>query len=233
MIKPRADETVFDEDTATIDTLDMFMKKILAIAAAAMLFAGTASAQNLGGLLGGLGSALGNSKLGDTVYGYTGNLNAVSLPGNWTYTGSAISFGGENILSNVAGAAASGTAEAKVDEYLQKIGITAGSMQFTFNEDLTFTCTVKGIPVNGTWQTYDDGKRVKLQFGKTLKFLNLDGSLTNTASGCQMLFNGKKFLAFAKAIMNVVAKQSATASALSSLAGNYNDMQIGVSLRKN
>ena len=213
------------------------MTKGLAIAAAAMMFVSAASAQNLGSLLGGLGSALGNGKLGDTVskviYGYTGNLNAVDLPGNWTYTGSAVSFGGDNVLSNVAGAAASGTVESKIDSYLQKIGITAGAMQFTFNEDLTFTCTIKGIPVNGTWQTYDDANRIKLQFGKTLKFLNLDGTLTNTGSGCQMLFNGKKFLQFAKAIMNVVAKQSSTASALSSLAGNYNDMQIGVTLKKN
>ena len=212
------------------------MKKVLAIAAAAMMFASAVSAQNLGSLLGGLGSALGNGKLGDTVskviYGYTGNLNAVDLPGNWTYTGSAISFGGDNVLSNVAGAAASGTVESKIDSYLQKIGITAGSMQFTFNEDLTFTCTVRGIPVSGTWQTYDDANRIKLQFGKTMKFLNLDGTLTNTGTGCQMLFNGKKFLQFAKAIMNVVAKQSATASALSGLAGNYNDMQIGFSLKK-
>ncbi len=212
------------------------MKKVLAIAAAAMMFATAVSAQNLGSLLGGLGSALGNGKLGDTVskviYGYTGNLNAVDLPGNWTYTGSAISFGGDNVLSNVAGAAASGTVESKVDSYLQKIGITAGSMQFTFNEDLTFTCTIKGIPVSGTWQTYDDANRIKLQFGKTMKFLNLDGTLTNTGTGCQMLFNGKKFLQFAKAIMSVVAKQSATASALSGLAGNYNDMQIGFSLKK-
>ena len=213
------------------------MKKMIAIAAAALMFAGAASAQNLGGLLSGLGSALGSSDLGNTVskviYGFTGNLNAVDLPGNWTYTGSAIKLGSDDVLSNVAGAAASGTIESKVNSYLEKVGITAGSMQFTFNEDLTFSCTVKGIPVSGTWQTYDDGNRVKLQFGKAMKFLNLDGTMMSTAGGCQMLFNGKKFLAFAKAIMNVVAKQSATASAISGLAGNYNDMQIGLTLRKN
>ena len=212
------------------------MKKVLAIAAAAMMFVSAASAQNLGSLLGGLGSALGNGKLGDTVskviYGYTGNLNAVSLPGSWTYTGSAINLAGDNALTNIAGTAASGAAEAKVNSYLEKVGITAGSMEFTFNEDLTFSCTVKGIPVNGTWKTYDDGNKVQLQFGKTMKFLNLDGALVNTGNGCQMLFNGKKFLAFAKAVMSVVAKQSATAGAISSLAGNYSDMQIGVTLKK-
>lgn len=209
------------------------MKKILAFAAAAMMFAGAASAQGLGSILGSLGS----SGLGDTVskviYGFTGNLTAVSLPGNWTYTGSAIAFGGDNVLSNVAGAAASGTAEAKVNSYLEKIGITAGSIQFAFNEDLTFSCTVRGIPVSGTWKTYDDGNKVQLQFGKTLKYLNLDGKLVATAGGCQMLFNGEKFLAFAKNVMAIVGKQNSTVGAISSLAGNYNDMQIGCTLKKN
>ena len=94
------------------------MKKMIAIAAAALMFAGAASAQNLGGLLSGLGSALGSSDLGNTVskviYGFTGNLNAVDLPGNWTYTGSAIKLGSDDVLSNVAGAAASGASAADV-----------------------------------------------------------------------------------------------------------------------
>ena len=209
------------------------MKKTIALAAAVLMFAAAASAQGLGGLLGSLGS----SGLGDTVskviYGFTGNLTAVSLLGNWTYTGSAISFGGDNVLSNVAGAAVSGSAESKVDEYLKKVGITAGAMQFTFNEDLTFSCTVRGIPISGTWKTYDDGNKVQLQFGKTLKYMNLDGKLVATADGCQMLFNGTKFLNFIKTVMSFVGKQNSTAGAISSLAGNYNDMQIGFSLKKN
>lgn len=209
------------------------MKKIFALAAAAVLFAGAASAQGLGSLLGNLGSSNIGSTVSKVIYGFTGNLTAVDLPGNWTYTGSAIAFGSDNVLSNVAGAAASGTVESKVNSYLEKIGITAGSMQFTFNEDLTFSCTVRGIPVSGTWKTYEDGNKVQLQFGKNLKYLNLDGKLVATAGGCQMLFNGEKFLSFAKTIMSVIGKQNATVGAISSLAGNYNDMQIGCTLKKN
>ena len=209
------------------------MKKILVAALAAVLSAGAMSAQNLGNILGNLGSSSLGSTVSKVIYGFTGNLTAVDLPGNWTYTGSAVALGSDNVLSNVAGSAVSGTAEAKVDEYLQKVGITAGSMQFTFNQDLTFTCTVRGIPMSGTWKTYDDGNKVQLQFGKTLKYLNLDGKLIATAGGCQMLFNGSKFLSFAKTIMSVVAKQSATAGAINRLAGNYNDMQIGFTLKKN
>ena len=209
------------------------MKKLLAIAAAVLLSAGALSAQNLGNLLGSLGSSGLGSTVSKVIYGFTGNLTAVDLPGHWTYTGSAIALGSDNVLSNVAGSAVSGTAETKVNEYLEKVGLSAGSMEFTFNQDLTFSCTVRGIPVSGTWKTYDDGNKVQLQFGKTLKFLNLDGKLIATPGGCQMLFNGSKFLSFAKTVMSVVAKQSATAGAINSLAGNYNDMQIGFTLKKN
>ena len=212
------------------------MKKVYAIIAALSLFAGAASAQGLGGLLGALGGASGSDIL-DTVskvvYAYTGNTSAVDLTGNWTYTGSAIKLGSDNTLTNVAGTAVSTGMEQKVNEYLQKVGITSGSMKFTFNEDLTFTCTVKGVPVNGTWKTLDEGTRVQLQFGKTLKYLSMTGSLQKTATGCQMLFEGTKFLKFIKTILQYVGTQNASAGVIGSLAGNYSSMQIGCTLQKN
>lgn len=221
------------------------MKKIVTLMVASiMLVSVNAQAQNLGGLLGNVlgaatGSADGNSKAGNilntisnVVYAYTGNTQAVSLPGNWNYTGSAIALGSDNQVSNIAGAAARTTIETKVDEYLQKVGLTAGAMKFTFNEDLTFTCTVKGIPINGTWRTLDDGKKVQLQFSKTLKKLSMTGTLKPTATGCEMLFEGRKFLGFVKTVLSYVAKQSAAAGAISSLAGNYDNMQIGFKLEK-
>jgi len=198
------------------------------------MLAGAVSAQGLGSLLGSLGNSsdiLGT--VSKVVYAYTGNTNAVSLPGNWTYTGSAISLGGDNALTNVAGTAVSSGIESKVDGYLQKVGLKAGVMKFTFNEDLSFTCTIMNVPITGTWRTLDDGKSVQLQFGKTMKFFSMTGSLENTPDGCKMLFNGKKFLSFIKTALAYVGKQNQTAGAISSLAGNYNNMKIGFSLKKN
>lgn len=219
------------------------MKKFTIILAAGLMMAGfSASAQNLGSILGKVANAAGSvdgqkagnilNTISNVVYAYTGNTNAVSLPGNWSYAGSAIALGGDNALTNIAGTAASATVESKVDGYLSKVGLVPGALNFTFNEDLTFTCTVKGIPVNGTWSTLEDGSKVQLKFGKAMKFINLTGTLKNTATGCEMLFEGKKFLNFVKTIMSYVGKQSAAASAVSSLAGNYNDMQIGFKLNK-
>lgn len=217
------------------------MKKTFLIVAAAVLMTSfSAGAQNLGSLLGQVANAAtGNSKasglinsLTEVVYAYTGNTNAVSLPGSWTYEGSAISLGGDNALSNIAGTAATGTVEKKVDEYLAKIGISKGALTFNFAEDLTFTCTIKNIPVSGTWRVLDDGKRLQLQFGKNLKFLSMTGDLKATATGCEMLFEGKKFLSFVKTILSYVGKQSGAAGTVANFAENYNDMQIGFALSK-
>ena len=213
------------------------MKRTILTIIAAALLPLCASAQSLGSLLGkvadaasgnGNGSGLLNS-LTEVVYSYTGNLTAVQLPGSWTYEGSAISLGSDNALSNIAGTAASATVEKKVDEYL---GITKGALGFTFNEDLSFVCTVKSIPVSGTWRMLEDGKTVQLQFGKNMKYLSLTGDLKNSAAGCEMLFEGKKFLGFVKTVLSYVGKQSGTAATVASLAESYNDMKIGFELSK-
>ena len=166
-----------------------------------MLAGVNASAQSLGNLLGGLtggntdaGSLL--NSVSNVIYAFTGNTQAVSLPGTWNYGGAAIALSGDNVVSNLAGSAVSSGVESKIDGYLSKIGIAPGAMTFTFNEDLTFVCTIKGIPINGTWRTLEDGNSVQLQFGKTLKFLNLTGSLKKTATGCEVLFQSSKFLTF-------------------------------------
>ena len=216
------------------------MKRTILTIIAAALLPLCASAQSLGSLLGkvadatsgnGNGSGLLNS-LTEVVYSYTGNLTAVQLPGSWTYEGSAISLGSDNALSNIAGTAASATVEKKVDEYLAKVGITKGALGFTFNEDLSFVCTVKSIPVSGTWRMLEDGKTVQLQFGKNMKYLSLTGDLKNSAAGCEMLFEGKKFLGFVKTVLSYVGKQSGTAATVASLAESYNDMKIGFELSK-
>ena len=113
-----------------------------------------------------------------------------------------------------------------------KVGITKGALGFTFNEDLSFVCTVKSIPVSGTWRMLEDGKTVQLQFGKNMKYLSLTGDLKNSAAGCEMLFEGKKLLGFVKTVLSYVGKQSGTAATVASLAENYNDMKIGFELSK-
>lgn len=219
------------------------MKRIFIAMAACLMMVGGASAQSgLGSLLGALtgSSSSDDSSSGSllntvskVVYSYVEGTTAVVLPGNWTYTGCAISISGDSALGNLASTAASSTIESKVDSYLEKVGLTSGSMKFTFNEDLTFTCTFKGVPINGTWSTTDNASKVTLKFGKSISYMSMTGTLKSTSSGCEMLFNGKTFLKVIKAVLSYASSQSSIASAASSLSGNYNDMKIGFNLKKN
>lgn len=164
------------------------------------------------------------------VYAYTGNTTAVVLPGKWTYLSSAIALDGESTVATLAGTAVSSSAEAKVNETLQKFGFTEGSISFEFNEDLTFTCMFRGVPLTGNWKTLNDGKSVQLQFGKVMKYLSMTGDLKNTANGCEMLFGANKFLAFAKTAI-AIAGQSSSLGNLSGLTNNYKGMKIGFELK--
>ena len=91
------------------------MKRIISVFAAASLLAGAASAQSLGNLVSSLaGSSNAANTISNVIYAFTGNTQAVSLPGTWNYTGPAISVGGENALANVTGTVASSSVESKV-----------------------------------------------------------------------------------------------------------------------
>ena len=209
------------------------MKKTFTVIAALAAFAATSKAQSLGSLVSSLaGSSNVAGTISNVIYAYTGNTTAVSLPGSWTYTGPAISLESDNALSKIAGTAASASAESKVSGYLEKVGIRSGAVAFTFNEDLSFSCTIKNIPLSGTWRTIDDGSKVQLQFGQNMKYLSMTGTLEGTAGGCKMLFNGKKFLDFVKKAMTYVGKADSTVGAISSLAGNYDSIKIGFNLSK-
>lgn len=215
------------------------MKKVYAIIVVALIFGGAAQAQGLGNILGALGSATGGSSAGNAIgaisnviYSFTGNTQAVDITGTWKYTGSAIALSSDNVLANVAGTAASTTAQNKVDSYLQMIGLTPGSMTFTFNEDLTFVIYVRNVPISGTWKTLDDGNNIQLQFGKTLKYFSITGAMKKTATGCQILFEGSKYLKFIKTLLNFASSQSTAIGAVSGLAGNYSGMKIGWSLAR-
>lgn len=207
------------------------MKKInfIVLASAVMLMQVSASAQKLGSFL---KKAVSSDVVNNVINTYVPGANSVSLPGTWTYTGAAVSISGDNTISDIAGSAVTSGIEEKADSYLQKIGIRQGAVSFTFNEDKTFTCTVFGMNLNGTWQINDDAKRLTLQYGKVMKYLSMTGTLTRTADGCEMLFDADRFLTFIKTALSYAGKSSSSASSLSGLTSSYKGMKLGFKLAR-
>lgn len=220
------------------------MKKVIITLCALVLGTAAANAQNgLGGLLGSIfGKAkententTGGTSLGDILGAAASVLgidtgNAVNLVGTWTYNGSAIALESDNVLSNVAGTAAVGAVENKIDELLGKVGIQPGIATFTFAEDGTFAMNAGTLNLGGTW-TKTEGQ-VVLEWGKTMKYLKMEGNVAMTSDGCQLLFKSSKFLKFVKNVLKVFGSKSSTASTLAALLNNYDNMKLGFKLKK-
>jgi cytoskeletal protein RodZ len=163
----------------------------------------------------------------NVVNAVTGKNTTVDLTGTWTYTGAAIDFESDNLLAKAGGAVASSTAEKKLNEQLAKVGITPGKLSFTFESDSTFTATLSAKKVKGTYSYDADQQKVQLKFAKIIP---LNASVSATSTKLDLLFQADKLL---KLITTIAGKvNNSTLNTISSLAGNYDGMQLGVSLEK-
>ena len=185
------------------------MKKIIAIFCATALFAASAGAQNV---LGGILNAIGGGNVGETITNVIAGVTGAStdLVGSWTYGGVAAAVRSDNILSTVAGNAAVSTLENKADEILGKAGVTPGAATFTFNQDGTFSFQAGRLPaITGTY--VQEGNNVSFSFGKMLKFLKLNGTVSTAAGGCKILFDGERFMTFAQRVIEFANKITTSA----------------------
>ena len=159
------------------------MKKIFlaAVAIAASMYAGgvSASAQSLKDLLG--------STVKDAVEtAITGGaVTPQKISGTWAYSGCAVGFESENMLKNVAAKAAASQLEGKVNTYLEKIGLKNGTFSYTFNADNTFSTTFKGKSFDGTYEISEDGSRITMKYGKSLKLMSIPPTEAGPPTGRQ------------------------------------------------
>ena len=196
------------------------MKKslTLSLTVTALFVCSSVSAQSLNSIL---------SKVESVVNSVTGSSTATSVEGTWSYTGPAVDLESDNVLTNVAGTAASSTLESQLSEQLEKVGITEGKMTFTFNADSTFTATVSSKNVSGTY-TYDSSaEEMKLKFSKVV---NITAQVNLTSTQLDLLFSADKLLTVISAISSKTS--SSTLSTISSLASNYDGVNLGFELTK-
>lgn len=156
----------------------------------------------------------------------TGKSTA-SMVGTWLYSGSAIEFESDNLLKKAGGSVAAATAEAKLNEQLAKIGIKEGQLSFTFNADSTFNAQLGTKSLKGTYSYDKSTQRANLKFAK---LIGLSAKVNCTSSNMDLLFNSDKLL---KLIVFLSGKSSnTTLKTISSLAGSYDGMMLGFSLKK-
>ncbi|MCR5819665.1 MAG: DUF4923 family protein [Bacteroidaceae bacterium] len=186
----------------------------------------TASSSSAGGILGGLLGS-GSGAVGNILSSlFSTSLQQKDLYGTWNYKEPKVAFESENLLAKAGGTVAAATVEQKLSGYLAKVGITAGSSTFTFNEDGTYSLGSRTKTLYSGKYTFDaDKKTIKMtgMFGMA----NFTASVGKSGSNIYLMFDADMVLSGATTITKLLGK-----STISSLLGNYEGMQVGFTLAK-
>lgn len=187
----------------------------------------TASAQSLTDLL---KKVTDNEAVKNVVENVTGTTLPVDVKGTWTYSGTAVKFESDDILKSTAASLAASQVEDKLDQYVAKIGIKAGTFSFTFKEDNTFTATVKSKSFNGTYTLSEDYKTISLQFGKTIGLKPFTAAVSATSSQLDLLFQADKLLELLGKLTS--SSSNSTLKTVGTLVNQYDGMKLGLELKK-
>ncbi|MDE6695270.1 MAG: DUF4923 family protein [Muribaculaceae bacterium] len=180
---------------------------------------------NAGSILNGAGGAIGNVLEG--VFTKT-DLTVADIAGEWTSTGSAVSFQSDNFLKKAGGSAAAGAVESKLDDYYKKFGLTGAVLDV--QQDGTFTLTIKKLPIRGTIEVKSKGIfTFKFNAGGLVSLGSMDAYVEKTPSGINVMFDAEKI----KKIMTLAATISGSkmVSTADQLLKQYDGICIGFKMK--
>ena len=193
-----------------------------------------------------LNQLLGSGATTDVVSSIIENVvgNAVSkldlsIEGTWTYSQPEVQFKSDNLLAQAGGAAATSKVESSLKKLYDKIGINQ-SFSYTFNEDNTFTHTLKiGSKVktlSGTYTLDKENNIITLQYAALGKIGlgKINAIYANTGTSLALLFDASQLLAFTKKVLSAVSSVSGVASVatVAALVENYDGMLLGYKMTK-
>ena len=192
-----------------------------------MMFSAQSQAQSLGDVLNAIGSQQGSSVAQGltSVFSSDKQATAEKLIGTWNYTEPAIVFTSDNILAKAASKIAANKVESKLQEQLSKYGIKPGSFSMTFNEDGTFTETLKGKTTKGTWQVKDSKLILSVVGIQALSITTqIDGKDLQFVTDATKLLN----------LFKTIGAKSSNSSikTVASLMKSVKGMQAGITMRK-
>ena len=181
-----------------------------------------------------LGSILNNVLGSSTTNGVISGLTSIfssdkqatknNLVGTWVYEEPAIVLTSDNVLTNAAAKVAANTAEKKLQEQMDKVGIRKGTLSMTFKSDGTFTETFGKKTYSGKWAVENQ----KLKLTHTVRTI----TLTTQVDGNNLMFvtDASKLLS----LMQTLGSKStnSTVSTVTSLMKKVKGMQCGITLVK-
>ena len=229
------------------------MKKIVLFTMLMLGVVSTASAQSWKDLLGKVanevvdevastdsGSAVTNI-LG-TILGNSLTLSNEAIEGTWTYEGVACVLESEDALSNIGGAVVTESLEAKLNEKLEKVGISKGNCSFTFVNDGTCIINVKGHDLKGKYEL--DAAEKMIIFIFVYDSLPLKTYVSYEVKNLNIVFKADRLLAFVKNVASYFSNTATgdqkgqlqsimqTIGAAGTLLQNYDGLMLGAKLTR-
>lgn len=197
----------------------------IALSCSSATFAEPIPSPDLKDILGGAGGALGNIVEG--VFTKT-DLAVEDIAGEWTSTGSAVTFQSDNFLKKAGGSAAAGAVENQLDQYYQKFGLTGAVLNV--EKDGSFTLSIKKLPIKGTLEVVSKGVfKFNFNAGGMMKLGSMNAYVEKTPSGINVMFDADKI----KKIMTLAASISGSkmVSTADKLLKEYDGICIGFKMK--
>lgn len=158
---------------------------------------------------------------------------SVSMVGTWKYTAPDCKFESDDLLSKAGGEVAAKKVEEQMSNYLSKLGFNENTV-YVFNADSTYTSTVAGRTVNGTYSYNKDTKEVTLKTKIGLKMRAQISTSVLNGGKMSLLFKADKLMSLAQAVTGAVAGKSsnATVSTLNTVLSQYDGLLLGFEMQK-
>ena len=158
---------------------------------------------------------------------------SVSIVGTWKYTAPDCKFQSDDLLSKAGGEVAAKKVEEQMSNYLSKLGFNENTV-YVFNADSTYTSTVAGRTVSGTYSYNKDTNEMTLKTKIGLKMTaQVSTSLLNGGS-MSLLFKAEKLMSLAQTVTGAVAGKSsnATITTLNTVLSQYDGLLLGFEMKK-
>ena len=156
---------------------------------------------------------------------------SVSMVGTWKYTAPDCKFESDDLLTKAGGELAAKKVEEQMSYYLSKLGFNENTV-YVFNADSTYTSTVAGRSINGTYSYNKDTKEVTLKTKIGLKLTAQVSTSVLNGGSMSLLFNADKLMSLAQTVTGAVAGKSATVGTLNTVLSQYDGLLLGFEMKK-
>lgn len=217
------------------------MKKIIMMAAAALLLLQSCGSLGNLGMLGGNQTGTTTTNTGGNVLGNLGGnalgglldlivggvkFSQQDIVGSWYYVEPACAFTSENVLAKAGGAVAAKTVNGKLQSVYNSLKISNSNTQLTFDQSGNFSGKIAGIPLSGTY-TFDSSNG---QIVMKATLITLNAFITRSTSGMNFTFESKKILSLLQTVS--AFSGNSTLSTIGDISKSFDGVRVGFAMRK-